>query len=281
MTAQQTAFESYINGGGGYVGVHAAADTEYGWPYYGQLVGAWFNSHPAIQQVTARVEDHNHPSTAHLGDDLGADGRVVQLLDQPAAERARADQPGRVDLQRRQHGRSPDRLVPRARLRPLVLHRVRAHHRVVLRPRRSGSTSSAASSTPPASARRRRSPRSRARRSPRSPAYRLPGTVVPAAAQTLGYIDNGDWAGYSQVSTGRQDHLHRANLLRWCRRHDPDPLRLRTGPILGTVAVPVTGGWETFQTVTTTLTTSGTGPLFLTFTGGPGSLFDIDNFSLS
>ena len=63
---QQTAFESYINGGGGYVGVHSAADTEYDWPYYGTLVGAWFSSHPAIQQVTARVEDRTHPATSHL-----------------------------------------------------------------------------------------------------------------------------------------------------------------------------------------------------------------------
>ncbi|MET8337852.1 ThuA domain-containing protein [Streptosporangium canum] len=64
--AQQTAFESYIAGGGGYVGVHAAADTEYDWPFYGGLVGAYFASHPAIQQATVRVEDTVHPSTAHL-----------------------------------------------------------------------------------------------------------------------------------------------------------------------------------------------------------------------
>ncbi|HEV7975639.1 ThuA domain-containing protein [Amycolatopsis sp.] len=64
---QQTAFQSYVDGGGGYVGVHAAADTEYDWPYYGQLVGAWFQSHPAIQQATFRTEDRAHPATAHLG----------------------------------------------------------------------------------------------------------------------------------------------------------------------------------------------------------------------
>ncbi|GLY95703.1 ThuA domain-containing protein [Actinoplanes sp. NBRC 103695] len=63
---QQTAFESYIRGGGGYVGVHAAADTEYDWPFYGELVGAWFNSHPAIQQATVRTEDRGHAATAHL-----------------------------------------------------------------------------------------------------------------------------------------------------------------------------------------------------------------------
>ena len=30
--AQQSAFERYIQAGGGYVGVHAASDTEYTWP---------------------------------------------------------------------------------------------------------------------------------------------------------------------------------------------------------------------------------------------------------
>lgn len=64
--AQQTAFESYVRGGGGFVGVHAAADTEYDWPFYGELVGAYFASHPAIQPVTVRVQDRAHAATAHL-----------------------------------------------------------------------------------------------------------------------------------------------------------------------------------------------------------------------
>ncbi|MEU9925400.1 ThuA domain-containing protein [Streptomyces griseoluteus] len=65
-SAQQRAFEGYIRQGGGYVGVHAAADTEYDWPFYGGLAGAWFDSHPAIQPATVVVEDHAHPSTAAL-----------------------------------------------------------------------------------------------------------------------------------------------------------------------------------------------------------------------
>ncbi|MBZ6101451.1 ThuA domain-containing protein [Streptomyces olivaceus] len=65
---QQTAFENYIKNGGGYMGIHAAADTEYDWEFYGGLVGAYFHSHPAIQQATVRVEDHDHPATAHLDD---------------------------------------------------------------------------------------------------------------------------------------------------------------------------------------------------------------------
>jgi type 1 glutamine amidotransferase len=65
--AQQTAFESYIGAGNGFVGVHAAADTEYDWPFYGNLVGAWFLQHPAIQPARVVVEDRAHPATAHLG----------------------------------------------------------------------------------------------------------------------------------------------------------------------------------------------------------------------
>src|SRR6266508_3443028 len=61
---QQTAFENYIRAGGGYVGVHSAADTEYDWPFYGELMGAYFASHPAIQQVTERVENRAHAATA-------------------------------------------------------------------------------------------------------------------------------------------------------------------------------------------------------------------------
>jgi type 1 glutamine amidotransferase len=63
---QQTAFQSYIGSGGGYVGIHAAADTEYDWAWYGGLVGAYFQSHPAIQTAQLRVEDSSNPSTSHL-----------------------------------------------------------------------------------------------------------------------------------------------------------------------------------------------------------------------
>ena len=64
--AQQAAFEAYIEGGGGYAGVHAASDTEYTWNWYGGLVGAYFGSHPENQTATVEVADHVHPSTKHL-----------------------------------------------------------------------------------------------------------------------------------------------------------------------------------------------------------------------
>ena len=65
---QETAFEDYVRNGGGYVGIHAAADTEYDWAWYGGLVGAYFLSHPEPQDATLLVEEHDHESTAHLGD---------------------------------------------------------------------------------------------------------------------------------------------------------------------------------------------------------------------
>jgi type 1 glutamine amidotransferase len=64
--AQQAAFERFIRRGGGYAGVHSATDTEYGWPWYGRLVGAYFRNHPAVQTATVRVESRGHPSTSAL-----------------------------------------------------------------------------------------------------------------------------------------------------------------------------------------------------------------------
>lgn len=65
-SAQQDAFTAYIRAGRGFVGIHSATDTEYGWPWYGQLLGAYFLAHPPIQTATVRVELANDPSTTNL-----------------------------------------------------------------------------------------------------------------------------------------------------------------------------------------------------------------------
>jgi type 1 glutamine amidotransferase len=64
--AQQKAFESFIRAGGGFAGIHAAADTEHSWPWYGRLVGAYFKTHPHIQESLVKVEDRTHRSTMML-----------------------------------------------------------------------------------------------------------------------------------------------------------------------------------------------------------------------
>jgi type 1 glutamine amidotransferase len=63
---QEAALERWIRAGGGFLGVHAAADTEYDWPFYRELVGAFFRSHPAVQEARLEVLDRTHPATAHL-----------------------------------------------------------------------------------------------------------------------------------------------------------------------------------------------------------------------
>ena len=48
------------------MGVHSATDTEYDWPWYGELVGAYFKSHPAPQEAVVNVVDPNNIATRHL-----------------------------------------------------------------------------------------------------------------------------------------------------------------------------------------------------------------------
>ena len=143
--------------GGGYAGIHAASDTEYDWPWYGKLVGAYFNNHPAgTPTATVKVEDPAHPSTAGLPAPLAAHRRVVQLPDQPAATHqvhvlAVA---GRDDLHPRHRAMGADHPIAWCQDydggRSLV-HRHGPHRGVVHRRQRSSTTSSAASRPLPVS----------------------------------------------------------------------------------------------------------------------------------
>ena len=64
---QEALVKNYIQNGGGYVGIHAAADTEYDWPWYGQLVGAYFESHPeGTPRATLTTLETDTQFTNHL-----------------------------------------------------------------------------------------------------------------------------------------------------------------------------------------------------------------------
>lgn len=63
---QQQAFEQFIKAGGGFMGLHSAADTEYDWPWFGRLNGAYFKSHPKQQEAIFNIVDSNNIATAHL-----------------------------------------------------------------------------------------------------------------------------------------------------------------------------------------------------------------------
>jgi len=63
---QQLIFQSYIQHGGGFVGIHSATDTEYEWNWYGRLVGAYFKNHPDVQPATLKIVNPNHLATKDL-----------------------------------------------------------------------------------------------------------------------------------------------------------------------------------------------------------------------
>ena len=94
---QQAAMEGYIMGGGGFVGIHAAADTEYDWPWYNKLVGAYFKSHPGnpnVRKAVINVVDRNHLASRNLPNkwertdewynykDINPDIKVLAKLDE-------------------------------------------------------------------------------------------------------------------------------------------------------------------------------------------------------
>lgn len=95
--SEQKAFEGYIQSGGSFLGIHAATDTEYDWPWYGKLVGGYFESHPNnpnVLEAKIDVLTNEHSSTTHLNDtwkrtdewynfkNLNPDVTVVMKLDE-------------------------------------------------------------------------------------------------------------------------------------------------------------------------------------------------------
>ncbi|MFT5167350.1 MAG: cytochrome c [Saprospiraceae bacterium] len=98
---QQADFERYIQAGGGFVGIHAAADTEYDWIWYGKLVGGYFNGHPSdpnVRHAKIKVLDKNHicskvlPDTWEREDEwynyknLNPNTNVIATLDETSYE---------------------------------------------------------------------------------------------------------------------------------------------------------------------------------------------------
>ena len=67
---QKEALQHYIRKGGGYVGIHAATDTEHDWPWYNDLVGAYFKNHPKPQSLKYDVIDKNFPATSFMPDTM-------------------------------------------------------------------------------------------------------------------------------------------------------------------------------------------------------------------
>lgn len=58
----EASFERYIAAGHGYVGIHAASDCEYTWPFYGGLVGAYLAGHSLVVPASIEPDPVTHPS---------------------------------------------------------------------------------------------------------------------------------------------------------------------------------------------------------------------------
>src|SRR5262249_36110340 len=66
---KRDALQAFVHRGGAIVGIHAAADSHHHWPWYGQMIGGYFDRHPANPNVrpgTLYVVDRNDPSTRAL-----------------------------------------------------------------------------------------------------------------------------------------------------------------------------------------------------------------------
>jgi uncharacterized protein len=66
--SQKRDMMSFIKDDGkGFVGVHAALDTNYKWPEYGEMIGGWFDEHPwTTFEAPIVVEDPNFPAVRHF-----------------------------------------------------------------------------------------------------------------------------------------------------------------------------------------------------------------------
>ena len=80
---QREAVVAFVSGGKGFLGAHSAADTLYGWPEYGRIVGAYFKEHPWTGPGAVIIEDGSHPATAGLGDRFTVSEEVYTFRENP------------------------------------------------------------------------------------------------------------------------------------------------------------------------------------------------------
>jgi len=79
--AQEAAFQRYIHAGGGFAGIHTAIDTEHNWDWYGQMIGAHFESQSDVQNAIIRVEERDHPATRSIDSSLELKDEWFNLKD--------------------------------------------------------------------------------------------------------------------------------------------------------------------------------------------------------
>lgn len=86
--AQEVAFETYLQTGGGFAGIHSAVPLngtaeEAIWPWYARLFGARFRSHAPYRRASMIIENKNHPSTQGLPTRISLDDEWYAVQTNP------------------------------------------------------------------------------------------------------------------------------------------------------------------------------------------------------
>ncbi len=102
---------------------------------------------------------------------------------------------------------------------------------------------------------------------------------IEAGTMAIGYIESGDYVKVSSVDFGEAGASEFYSSVSsdgaggMIEVHLDSP----TGPIIGTCSVPVTGGWQVWETVSCEIRgATGVHDLFLRFSGGESYLFNVD-----
>jgi hypothetical protein len=70
---------AWLRHGGGFVGLHCAADSHPGWDAYTRMLGGRFESHPPYGPLTVRVDVPDHPVSAGLPREWALEDEFYQL----------------------------------------------------------------------------------------------------------------------------------------------------------------------------------------------------------
>ena len=110
--SQKTDMMSFIKEDGkGFVGVHAALDTNYKWPEYGEMIGGWFDQHPwSTFNAPIINEDPDLSCCPALSKSVPEVRRDLSAQRVVAREGQRAAQPRSLKAElREQSARAPNR----------------------------------------------------------------------------------------------------------------------------------------------------------------------------
>jgi len=106
-----------------------------------------------------------------------------------------------------------------------------------------------------------------------------PGSMVPSVNMNVAYINHEDWTAVSNVDFGSSGATEFTAKIASATSGGTIELRINslTGPVIGTLDVPATGGWQNWTLASAAVNNvTGVHDLYLIFKGNSGYLFNID-----